>query len=71
MKLLFSYGLALFINLIAVAAMLPTMVKLCAILNSEYVRTLEFLLLLERELKPSEQLLFPISPENVLKTSSA
>ena len=48
-KFLYSYVLALFINLSAVAAMLPIMAKLSAILKSECVNTLEFLLLLERE----------------------
>ena len=50
-KFLFSYVLALFINLSAVAAMLPIMAKLNAILKSEYVNILEFLLSLERERK--------------------
>ena len=48
-KSLFSYVLALFINLSVVATMLPIMAKLSAILKSECVNILEFLLLLERE----------------------
>ena len=48
-KFLYSYALALFINLSAVAPMLPITAKLSAILKSECVNTLEFLLLLERE----------------------
>ena len=48
-KFIFSYVLALFINLSAVAAMLPNMAKLSAILKSECVNILEFLLLLEKE----------------------
>ena len=51
MKFLFSYVLTLFINLNAVAAMLSIMEKLSAILKSEYVNILQFLLLLEREWK--------------------
>ena len=50
-KISISYVLALIINLSAVAAMLPIMAKLSAILKSECVNTLEFLLLLEREWK--------------------
>ena len=50
-KFLFSYVLALFIHLSAVAAMLPIMAKLRAILKSECVNTLELLLSLEREWK--------------------
>ena len=48
-KFLFSYVLALFINLGAVAAILPIMAKLSAILKPECVNTLEFLLLLEKK----------------------
>ena len=48
-KFLFSYVLALFINLSAVTARVPIMEKLCGILKLECVNTLEFLLLLERE----------------------
>ena len=46
---MFSYILTLFINLNAVALMLPIMAKLSAILKSDCVKTLEFLLLLEKE----------------------
>ena len=46
---LFSYVLALFINLSALAVVLPIMAELSAILKSECVNTLEFLLSLERE----------------------
>ena len=48
-KFLFSYVLALFINLGAVAAILPIMAKLSAILKPECMNTLEFLLLLEKK----------------------
>ena len=48
-KFLFSYVLALFINLGAVAVILPIMAKLSAILKPECVNTLEFLLLLEKK----------------------
>ena len=48
-KYLFSYVLALFINLTAVAAMIPVMEKISASLKSECVNTLKLLLLLERE----------------------
>ena len=50
-KFLLSYVLALFINLSAVAAMLSIMAKLSAILKSECVNALEFLLSLERDWK--------------------
>ena len=50
-KFLFSYVVAVFVNLCAVAAMLSVMAKLSAILKSEFVNTLVLLLLLERELK--------------------
>ena len=50
-KSLFSYILTLFINLSAVAAMLPIMAKRSVILKSECVNTFEFLLLLEKECK--------------------
>ena len=48
---MFSYVLALFINSSMVTVMLPIMSRLGAILKSEFGRTLEFLLLLEREIK--------------------
>ena len=48
-KFLFSYVLALLINLSAVTATLLIMAKLSAILKSECVNTLESLVLLERE----------------------
>ena len=48
-NLLFFYILVLLINLCVVAAMLPIMEKLSVILKSECVKSLEFLLLLERE----------------------
>ena len=41
----------MFINLGGVAAILPIMAKLSAILKPEYVNTLEFLLLLEKKVK--------------------
>ena len=50
-KFLISYVLALFMNLSAVAIILPIMAKLSPILKSEYVNSLEFMLLLERERK--------------------
>ena len=50
-KFIFSYVLALLINLSVVALMLPVMAKLSAILKLECVNTLEFLLLLEIEWK--------------------
>ena len=50
-KFLFSYVQALFISLSVVVSMLPIMAKLSAILKSECVITLEFLLLLAREWK--------------------
>ena len=43
------YVLGLFINLSEVTAMLPITAKLSAILKSQCVNTLEFLLLLERK----------------------
>ena len=45
------YVLALFINLSELTAMLPITAKLSAILKSQCVNNLEFLLLLEREWK--------------------
>ena len=56
-KFLFSYVVAVFVNLYAVAAILSVMAKLSAILKSEYVNTLVLLLLLERELKEIKILL--------------
>ena len=44
---MFSYVLALFINLTVVPAMLPIITKLSVILKSECVNNLEVLLLLE------------------------
>ena len=46
-KFMFSYVLALFINLTVVPAMLPIITKLSVILKSECVNNLEVLLLLE------------------------
>ena len=48
---MFSYVLALLINSSVVTVMLPNMSRLSTILKSEFGRTLEFLLLLEREIK--------------------
>ena len=56
-KFLFSYVVAVFVNLCAVAAMLSVMAKLSTILKSENVNTLVLLLLLKRELKRIKVLL--------------
>ena len=56
-KFLFSYVVAVFANLCAVAAMLSVMAKLSTILKSENVNTLVLLLLLKRELKRIKVLL--------------
>ena len=50
-KILVSYVLALFINLSVLVGILRIMVKLSAILKSECVKILEYLLLLERKWK--------------------